>query len=140
MAPHTDLHHKLEQSIRNAGQLLELMEDITSESDFGGINSQRKMVAWTLTNALKDYTVTSAFEERNGADEQDPPGSFSSSREPLCMFYRSHAVITGGTFNVVQSTCDTHCHEVTERLSAGIMALKSASEELVSTGLARLLR
>ncbi|KAF9552125.1 hypothetical protein CPC08DRAFT_303881 [Agrocybe pediades] len=57
-APHTSLHqsHKLEQSIRNAEQLLELMEDMTSETDFAGTNSQRKMVAWKLRHVLGEYT------------------------------------------------------------------------------------
>ncbi|KAF9547330.1 hypothetical protein CPC08DRAFT_715824 [Agrocybe pediades] len=128
-APHTSLHqsHKLEQSVRNAEQLLELMEDMTSETDFDGTNSQMKMVAWKLRNVLKEYT--SGSEERKDGDEQVPPGNCSSSGEPLCMFYRSHAVITGGTFNVVQSTC-THCHEVTERLWAESMALKNTGDEL----------
>ncbi|KAF4621059.1 hypothetical protein D9613_000011 [Agrocybe pediades] len=135
-APHTSLHqsHKLEQSIRNAEQLLELMENMTSETDFEGTNSKMKMVAWKLRNVLKEYT--SGSEERKDANEQVPPGNCSSSREasdliniPLCMFYRSHTVITGGTFNVVQSTC-MHCHEVTERLWAETMALKSTGEEL----------
>ncbi|KAF9552714.1 hypothetical protein CPC08DRAFT_768097 [Agrocybe pediades] len=41
-APHTSLHqsHKLEQSIRNAEQLLVLMEDMISETDFDGTDSQ----------------------------------------------------------------------------------------------------
>ncbi|KAF9547333.1 hypothetical protein CPC08DRAFT_823663 [Agrocybe pediades] len=129
--PHTSLHqsHKLEESIRNAEQLLRLMEDVTSETNFEVTNSQRKMAACKLRNALRGYT--SGSEEQRDADESEqvPPGIGSSSREPLCMFYRSHAVITGGTFNVVQSTC-THCHEVTERLWAETMALKSTGEEL----------
>ncbi|KAF4620693.1 hypothetical protein D9613_000014 [Agrocybe pediades] len=76
----TALHTNLqEQSIRNAEQLLELMENMTSETDFEGSNSQMKMVAWKLRNVLKEYT--SGSEERKDANEQVPPGNCSSSRE-----------------------------------------------------------
>ncbi|KAF4618603.1 hypothetical protein D9613_009648 [Agrocybe pediades] len=81
--PHTSLHqsHKLEESIRNAEQLLRLMEDVTSETNFEVTNSQRKMAACKLRNALRGYTSRS--EEQRDADESErvPPGIGSSSRE-----------------------------------------------------------
>ncbi|KAF9552123.1 hypothetical protein CPC08DRAFT_714902 [Agrocybe pediades] len=139
-APHTSLHQsqlQLEQSARVAAQqLMELLNNTTPETDFEGTNSQQRkmMAALELIKALRGYTSES--EERKDGDSEQarvPSGnSSSSSSKAQYMFYKSQAVVAGGTFNIVQSTCDAHCGfgEIAERLSAEISAFKSTGEEM----------
>ncbi|KAF9552710.1 hypothetical protein CPC08DRAFT_714367 [Agrocybe pediades] len=141
-APHTSLHQsqqQLEQTIRVAAQqLLESMNNnTTSETHFEGTSSQRKMMAaLELIKALRGYT--SGFEERKEGDSEQArlllpsaDSSSSSSSKPLCMI--SHSVIAGGTFNLVESTCDAHCgcgEIVADRLLEQISTLQSIGEEM----------
>ncbi|KAF4620876.1 hypothetical protein D9613_000025 [Agrocybe pediades] len=80
-APHTSLHqgNTLAQSIRNAKQLLELIENMTSETGLEGTSSQRKVTASKLMDALREYTLRSEELEDADESEQVSPGNREAS-------------------------------------------------------------
>ncbi|KAF4620698.1 hypothetical protein D9613_000005 [Agrocybe pediades] len=116
----------------------------TAEEDDGSIGVDKgveriHVVSPFLPSLPHDLTwaiFCSESEERKDGDSEQarvPSGnSSSSSSKAQYMFYKSQAVVAGGTFNIVQSTCDAHCGfgEIAERLSAEISAFKSTGEEM----------